>query len=259
MIGRLVFATLRKKTPFYVVSHERSGTHFTINTIFANAYVVPRLRYVGDWLGPYDHPATRHRHLEDFRREWPLWQRGGGLVKTHADAPLFKEWYPAAPVVYVWRDPRDTLVSFFHYLNSDELHRTNPGLESQRCSNFAEFLRRPLTDYLKHGFSHEPDFDNVAARWASHVSGWLSAPGICVVRYEQLKNNFREAVRDICRSVGAVPRWRQKAVGLRDAVSVLPRKGVAGEWRKYFTAEDEKFLEEQAARCRLTKPQWESA
>lgn len=259
IIGRLVFAALRKKTPFYVISHERSGTHFTINTIFANFYIVPRLRYVGDWLGPYDQPEMRHRHLEEFRREWPVWKQGGGLLKTHADARLFRKWYPLAPVVYVWRDPRDTLVSFFHYLNSDELYRTNPGLESQRCADFAEFLRRPLSDYLKHGFSHEPEFDNVAARWASHVSGWLSVPGICVVRYEQLKENFRHAVRHIYRSVGAVPRWRQRAVGLHDAVSVLPRKGVAGEWRKYFTVEDGKFLEEQAAPYGLNRQQWPTA
>jgi hypothetical protein len=257
MIDRLIFGILCKKTPFYVVSHERSGTHFMINTIFANAYVRPHLRYVGDWLGPYDRPESRHRHLEDFRREWPLWKNGGGLVKTHADAHLFREWYPAAPVVYVWRDPRDTLVSFFHYLNSDELHRTNPSLESQRCESFAEFLRRPLTDYLKHGFSDAASFDSVAARWASHVSGWLSVPDICVIRFEQIKSDFRRVVRDICRSTGALPRWRQKAVGLHDAISVLPRKGVAGEWKKYFTKEDEIFLEEQAQRYGLGKEDWD--
>lgn len=243
--GELVFRLLAKKEPFYVVSHERSGTHFAINTIFANAYIPPRLRYVGDWLGPYDDPATRYRHLEAFRRDWESWKNGGGMVKTHADAELFRRWYPEAPVVYVLRDPRDTLVSFFHYLNSDELHLTNPGLASQRCNNFSEFLRRPASDYLKYGFYENPEFGNVASRWARHVSGWLGMPGVCLVRYEELADDFRSAVRKVCRAVGSWPRLRQRPVGLHEAAATLPRKGVSGEWKNYFSDEDEHFLREQ--------------
>lgn len=244
-LSRALFAFLAKKEPFYVVSHERSGTHFAINTIFANTYVQPRLRYVGDWLGPYDRPEARYRHLESLQRDWGAWQQDGGMVKTHADAALFRRWYPAAPVVYVLRDPRDTLVSFYHYLNSDELHRTNPGLADQRCRDFGDFLRRPTGDYLRYGFYEKPEFDNVAGRWAQHVAGWLAMPGACVVRYEDLTRDFRGVVRKVCRAVGLWPRIRQKSVSLHDAAATLPRKGVAGEGRRYFSADDEKFLRAQ--------------
>lgn len=251
-----IFRALAARRAFYVVSHERSGTHFAINTIFRNTYVRPFLHYVGDWLGPYDNPETRYSHLEKFRNEWPRLRGRGGIIKTHSDASLFRTWYPVAPVVYVWRDPRDTMVSFFHYLNSDELHRTNPGLESQRCASFADFLRRPLSNYLKHGFSDSPDIDSVVARWASHVSGWLAMPGVIVVRYEQLKTDFRRVLYHICRSVPLLPRLQQKPVELKDAVSVLPRTGVVGEWKKYFSDADEEFLEAQAARFGLQRRDW---
>jgi hypothetical protein len=240
--SQALFALLAKKEPFYVVSHERSGTHFAINTLFANAYVQPRLRYVGDWLGPYDHPETRYRHLENLQRDWRAWRNDGGMVKTHADAALFRRWYPASLVVYVLRDPRDTLWSFYHYLNSDELHRTNPGLADQRCRDFGDFLRRPASDYLKYGFYEKPEFDNVVGRWAQHVVGWLAAPGVCVIRYEDLARDFRGVVRKVCRAVGLWPRLRKKAVGLHDATATLPRQGVTGEGRRQFSPEDEKFL-----------------
>lgn len=243
--SRAIFAFLAKKAPFYVVSHERSGTHFAINTLFANTYVQPRLRYVGDWLGPYERPETRHRHLENLQRDWDGWRKDGGMVKTHADTALFRRWYPEAPVVYVLRDPRDTLVSFFHYLNSDELHQSNPGLADQRCRDFGKFLRRPASDYLKFGFYEKAEFDNVVGRWAQHVAGWLDTPGVCVVRYEELARDFRGVVRKVCRAVGLWPRIRKKAVGLHDATATLPRKGVTGEGRRHFSAEDEKFLVEQ--------------
>ncbi len=241
-LSSAVFGLLARRTPFYVVSHERSGTHLTINTLFRNAYVQPRLLYVGDWLGPYDRPNTRFAHLEGFRAKWPATSRAGGIIKTHADVMLFREKYPKAKVVYVLRDPRDTLVSFFHYLNSDELHHSNPGLPNQRSANFAEFLRRPPSDYLLYGFSNEPSFSNVAGRWASHVAGWLAQPGVCVVTYEQLRANFRRCVLRICFAVGLWPRLSQRAVGLHDAPSVLPRSGHSGGWREVFSRADEELL-----------------
>lgn len=243
----LVFRLLVRRNPFYVVSHERSGTHLTINTLFRNTYVQPCLHYVGDWLGPYDAPSARYAHLETFARDWPTLSSRGGIIKTHADAELFHKRYPKADVVYVLRDPRDTMVSLFHYLNSDDLHRTNPGLASQRCADFGEFLRRPASDYLRLGFYENPDFEDVAGRWAQHVSGWLSIPGICVVRYEEFKKDFRKTVNRVCRSIGIVPRLLQAPVGLYDAPAILPRQGASGGWRDYFSDDDEQFLQKRIA------------
>lgn len=243
-----LFALLARKTPFYVISHERSGTHFAINTLFRNAYVAQTFSYVGDWLGPYDQPETRHRHLERFQKAWPERRRAGGLIKSHCDAETFQRFFPEAKVVYVLRDPRDTLVSFFHYLNSEDLHRTNPGLADQRSTKFSEFLRRTPSTYLRMGFFENPDFDNVVGRWASHVCGWAVRPNVCLLRYEDLKTDFRKCVWKTCRHVGLLPRLRMKAVRMEEGASILPRKGVMGDWKNHFSPEDEEFLNTELAR-----------
>jgi len=245
------FNLLAPKTPFYVISHERSGTHFAINTLFRNTYVAQTFSYVGDWLGPYGKPETRYQHLDRFREEWPERRRTGGLIKSHCDSVTFVKHFPKAKVVYVLRDPRDTLVSFFHYLNSEALYGTNPGLANQRCRDFSEFLRRPATDYLRMGFFEDANFDNVVGRWASHTHGWLARPEVCVLRYEDLKSDYRACVRRACRSVGLLPRLRQQAVGLQDGASILPRKGVVGDWKNMFTVEDEEFLQRELAPWKL--------
>jgi hypothetical protein len=39
--AKVRFSTTRLPAPFYVVSHERSGTHFLINTLLKNAVLKP--------------------------------------------------------------------------------------------------------------------------------------------------------------------------------------------------------------------------
>lgn len=247
----VLFKVLSPKTPIYIISHERSGTHFTINNLFRNTYVSQRLRYVGDWMGPYEDRSTQFLHIKEFVQEWPVLMKQGGLIKSHCDARLFQNHFPKSRVVYVLRDPRDTLVSFFHYLNRDELYHTNPGLATQRCENFSEFLRRPASDYLRLGFFEKPGFDNVCGRWAEHVSGWTSMPGVCVVRYEALKTDYRTVLGKICRANRIVPRLRVSPVNLKDGASVLPRKGIVGDWKNVFSREDEDFLAGEIARYGL--------
>lgn len=247
-VNEVIFRLLRKRDPIYVISHERSGTHFAINNLFRNTYIAPNFRYVGDWLGPYSDDSNRFHHIDTFAADWPRWKKGGGIVKSHTCASLFLARFPKARVIYVMRDPRDTLVSFFHYLNKNELYQTNPQLADQRCGDFSEFLRRPASDYLRLGFFDAPDFNNVVGRWASHVKGWLTVPDVCIVRYEDLKTNYQTTIRRICREVGLISRLTMSPVPMDPRNAILPRKGVVGDWKTHFSKEDEQFLAAELAR-----------
>ncbi|MFV0337007.1 MAG: sulfotransferase domain-containing protein [Chthoniobacterales bacterium] len=241
-LTNFLYSLLSRKRPFYVISHERSGTHFAINTLFRNTYIRQEFSYVGDWIGPYNNPATRNQHLKKFYENWTVRLHQGGIIKSHCDRETFQKYFPKERIVYVLRDPRDTLVSFYHYLNSNKLYETNPGLDDHRCTSFSEFLRRPASDYLRLGFYQNPDFDNVVGRWASHVEGWMNTPGVCVLRYEDLKTHFRSCVWRACRQIGILPRWNQASVSLGDGSSILPRKGITGDWKNFFSESDENFL-----------------
>lgn len=122
---------------FYVVSHERAGTHFTINTLLKNTVGISRQANVGEWFGPYDDPAARFAHVDAACQSIP---DASTLIKSHCDADLFLARYPRRPVLWVVRDPRDTLVSWFHYLNREEYYRNNPGVERFTGGTFGDFL-----------------------------------------------------------------------------------------------------------------------
>ena len=229
---------------FYVISHERSGTHFMINTILRNTYAKRGWHNVGEWFGPYDNHTDRFAHIDAFNSTWEQARKQRAIIKSHCDRDLIEAQYKRAKVIYVLRDPRDTLTSWFHYLNRDEFYHHNPQVPDHRCESFAEFLRRPLSPFLKYSYSLHGNFSNVAERWASHVSGWLGTPGTLVCRYEQLHRDYRFVLGRVADFLGLRLRLRTRPVGLHDVPSILPRKGIIGDWRNVFSEADEAFLRE---------------
>jgi len=248
---------------FYIISHERSGTHFLINTLLLNLKIRRGkglgdgagwgFHNMGEWYGPYNEPEHRFDHLKNLKSAWNELSARAAIIKTHSDAELFRQTFPDAPALYILRDPRDTLVSWYHYLNQNRYYRIHPWLENHRCSSFSEFLRRPVTEFLRGAYSLNGGFSNVAERWAAHVAGWLhqQKKEICLVRFSVLKNESEETVRRIAEFLGVECKGRFRTPGLLTAPSMLPRKGVVGDWKTLATEEDEGFIRDAAERYGL--------
>jgi hypothetical protein len=234
-----------KATPdlmFYVISHERSGTHFCINTIVHNTFLRPGFHIIPEWFGPYNNPSQRFARIDGFNQQWYKHMKTSAVIKSHCERSLFEKVYRPAKVVYVLRDPRDVMNSWFHYLNKDTFHENNPQAGNHYCDCMSEFLRRPIGEWLRYGSSLEGDFDNVIQRWASHVSGWLEAPNTLVVRYEERKYDYKTVLRKVSKFLGIRLRPVTRAVGLKDGYAIEPRKGQVGDWRNFFRPGDEAFI-----------------
>jgi hypothetical protein len=237
--------------PFYVAAHERSGMHFMINTITTNAVTRPGHYSTGDWNGPYvsGHPR-QFLHTERLRNNWELIIASHSIIKTHNDRDLFDFKFPKAKAVYVLRDPRDTLVSLFYYFNHPANSRARWSAEHQYAS-VAEFLRRPASTYLRWANSRYGKSNNVVERWVYHVKGWLDADETIVVRYEELKTDFRGVLERLSRFLSLELLPYLSPVGLEDGPAILPRKGVIGDWRDHFTADDEVIVREAVEKVGL--------
>ena len=199
---------------------------------------------IGEWFGPYDNPADQRLHIDAFNAQWAEKATGASIIKSHCDRDLFEAYYTKAKVVYVLRDPRDVMTSWFHYLNNPKYYSKNPQVEDHRCASFADFIRRPASPFLRHCYSLKGDFSNVVERWAEHVKGWIEAPDTIVVRYEDLKIDSGKVLAPAADFLGLSLRRKINRVALEDAPSVLPRKGEIGDWRSLFSPEDERFLVE---------------
>ncbi|MBN2162269.1 MAG: sulfotransferase domain-containing protein [Pontiellaceae bacterium] len=242
------------KCLFYIVSHERSGTHFLINSIQLNA-CVRRGRgigmgagwgrhNIGEWFGPYNQPEHRFDHIDAVNEKWSRLSSRAAIIKTHCDRALFNEKYIPAPIVYICRDPRDTLLSWYNYLNQDRLYRIHPYLEDHRCASFSEFIRRPASDFLKRNYSLSPAFDNVVERWAAHVSGWMKDgdPNVLTVRFRDLKADPLGVLNKVASFTGIRLKPDFLPAGLLGSESMLPQNGIRGAWKSTVSEADQSFI-----------------
>jgi hypothetical protein len=154
------------------------------------------------------------------------------IVKTHKRyLPFFRK----LKAMQVIRDPRDVMVSYFFYLR---------GRQSSSQNQFSDFIRNP-----KHGLQ----------AWFVYHKSW-ERKDKAVFRYEDLMcDDLKQFVRmvsflevDVPESLiqEAVMRSRFKEVKSIEIEygnpkceeyvddSAFTRKGVIGEWKRYFTADD---------------------
>lgn len=181
----------------------------------------------------------------DLRHPWP-YQSIPRFIKTHQKyrAGLFSR---PGRAVYVLRDPRDAMVSYFHFLRSSTVRPYD--------GEFKDFIRHDvfgLRAYIKHYLS-----------WQSHST--------IVVRYDHLQQDAVAALRRILAACAISAREElihlaversdfrqvravQQKSGLTEPDSFRPgyvfaRSGKTGQWPEYFTRADEAYYQTICDAC----------
>jgi hypothetical protein len=250
-----IFKKLCRVEPVCVFSHERSGTHLALNLLYRNLYIHQVFLDLPVWNAPEIHCVNEHWKLAGRKVGDVL--RIGGLIKSHCEVEIYRNFLPKLPVIYVVRDPRDTLVSFFYYLNNREFHANNSGLEHLACECFSEFLRRPLDEFLRFGFSLDGTMQNVVERWARHYAGWKKEPSCLIMRYEDLLGNMVQSVWRIALFAKVFPKIFMRSYNVGEKGAILPRKGTVGDWKNHFSFEDLEFTESILAAQGISLTEWD--
>ncbi|XP_004867058.1 sulfotransferase family cytosolic 2B member 1 isoform X4 [Heterocephalus glaber] len=173
------------------------------------------------------------------------------LLSSHLPVHIFPKaaFDTKAKVIYVGRNPRDILVSFYHY------------------SKIARQLKDPGTpdQFLQDFLKGEVQFGS----WFDHIKGWIRMQGkenFLFLTYEELQQDLHGSVQRICEFLGRP--LAEEALGSVVAHStfgamkantmsnytLLPptlldhrlgaflRKGISGDWKNHFTvAQSEAF------------------
>ncbi|XP_028340932.1 sulfotransferase 2B1, partial [Physeter macrocephalus] len=152
-------------------------------------------------------------------------------------------------VIYVGRNPRDVVVSLYHY------------------SKIARQLKDPGTpdQFLKNFLKGEVQFGS----WFDHIKGWIRMQGkenFLFITYEELQQDLHSSVQRICQFLGrlldeealesvvAHSAFKAMKANTMSNFSLLPpslldqshgaflRKGICGDWKNHFTvAQSEAF------------------
>jgi hypothetical protein len=227
--------TLPRK-PALVVSHERSGTHFLMNTLGQNFGYLPYTDL--DERQGFDPRSTPQRLDFLLGAPWPT----RTVLKSHHQVEMLQPLplvAAAFEVFYIVRDPRDVLLSFRRYLAGCAAG-TGPV-----TATVGEFLRAApsglIVRYQRQAAA------SMVERWRQHVEGWLDAaaklPGrVTVLRYDDLDERFAVTVERLAAALG---RPAAAPVPVRPSKIehvVLAGEGGSGRYRGVLTADDLAFV-----------------
>lgn len=200
-----------------VAAHERSGTHFVMNSL-ASCY-----GYVSQpWIN-FDHiPFHINFYWPQEVRKQLLALAAGPrrhLIKSHHQAGFFADELPRLAEHYVFfyvcRHPADVLLSYWRFLHHW------PWLEGPKVADPLTFARSEPCGYMMRYQLRQ--HANLMQRWAAHVEGWLEAaaavPRVLVVRYEDLDAHFEEVAAGFAWGLGRPPQALRRPP--RD-VNVIP-------------------------------------
>jgi hypothetical protein len=224
---------MRKK--ILVISHERSGTHFLINTIAqCFEYLPNQIDLVNTSQLTLNNPEAIRRCMRQYRGCFVA-----NVFKSHHAypffAPLLPELLEEFIVFYIQRDGRDVMTSFWTYLNrlpaagwGPKVPAVGEFMRATSTGRFTQFqaTRRPIT---------------MLQRWVEHVEGWNRANlPIHRVSYEALHTQYDNVVNTISEIIGQPPvRMIRPTL---DSPSSLPWRGRVGTWKEFFTEADEEYF-----------------
>ena len=191
------------RLPIMVVSHERSGTHFTMNSIagcfdyVSNPWIdIDRHQFN---INYFHTPSVKGLLLKVAEL------RPANMLKSHHEFEFFKRFMPATEgklhIVYVYRNPADVMASFWRFLHTWDWAE---GPLEDTALGFA--TAAPMGQSMRYQFRQYP---SMLERWANNVEHWVDAArranNIHIVRYEDLAEHFEDTIQRLGRRMGMQP------------------------------------------------------
>ena len=190
-----------------VVSHERSGTHLTLNSLHENNCV--------------NVPTSDRNIVNGFLYNY----KGNRILKSHHSAEWFDDWvFDSYNVVYVKRNLFDTLNSMYFYC------KRHPNVFGD-FGTIGEFVwKTPDSSKDVYSFNHQSNFVD---RILNHRISFENKK-IIEVNYETIVNDY-SSFRDTMNSYSIPSRNSKPKMGEGQYVS--PRKGIVGDYKNNMSSE----------------------
>ena len=181
---------------------------------------------------------------------------GSNIYQGH-----YLAFYPAATTLVQWRDPRDVLVSLYHYLYFETDFVSAASVAKTRAeAGFADFedVRANLPSFIERTFTHPT---GLRFSWNDFFDAWYPARGVTHTSYERLQIDPVTELARVVTALGKTPD-RDQIVKTVDRFSFeklsgrkegeenrnsFMRKGIVGDWKNVFSPEATTMLDKMTA------------
>lgn len=250
-----VSVSAKYRPKIIVVSHERSGTHFLMNSLAAN------FGYIAEpWLNLDLELGVNFHSPEAFERLMTtlIGQHVRNVAKSHHEYGFFAGWIENVlheyKIIYVHRAVEEVMVSYQRYLNAIPWH------EGPKCKDLRCFIgSHPVGLMLRYQMRHA---ESLVQRWCNHVNGWLDASeqlnksSFLAVSYTSLNERFSQTMQRISEFLG---------IELPDSVTrpspnynvILPNSPDVASYSELYGPDGLEYLNSIAAKSiRRISEQW---
>lgn len=248
---RLRFASASADLPILLgISFPKSGTHLLDQILLGFNRVAPFSRRLHSFYAEYEGESGRKR-LPEQALAWTNSLGPGDVASAHLFAReevVQCVCTPAFIPYFIFRDPRDVVVSHVFYVTDMEArhvhHDYYQSLPDFNARLQVSILGRPDKDM---------EFPNIADRFVPYL-GWLDQPAVMKIHFEDLIRDRAATLNRIIDHFLARTRLQSHRELILEALesSINPRRsptfrsGKTGEWRKYFTEEHKKIFKNVA-------------
>ena len=232
------------------ISFPKSGTHLLDQILLGFSNVAPYSKRIHSFYAEYEGESGRKRSPEQALA-WLDSLRPCDVASAHLFArseAMSRVCSPAFIPYFIFRDPRDVVVSHVFYVTDMEArhvhHEYYQSLPDLNARLNVSVLGRPEADV---------EFPNIAERFAPYL-GWLDRDEVLSIHFEDLINDRATALARIMDHALARTSIQAPRQSILDSLesSINPkrsptfRSGKTGEWKKYFTDEHKRIFKRVA-------------
>ena len=250
-VQRVRFAAQPVDLPILLgISFPKSGTHLLDQILLGFSRVAPFSERLHSFYSEYE-GETGTKRAPEQALAWLDSLRSGDIASAHLFArpdAVRRVTSPAFVPYFVFRDPRDVVVSHVFYVTDMEArhvhHKYYASLPDFDSRLYISILGRSDTDI---------EFPDIAARFAPYLD-WLDCPQVLSIHFEDLINDRAMTLsRIVDHLLTRLPLHGSKKLILNSLESSINpkrsptfRSGKTGEWKKYFTNEHKKLFKDVA-------------
>lgn len=249
LIQRLRFISQPAELPILLgISFPKSGTHLLDQILLGFSNIAPFAKRLHSFYAEYEGESGAKRSPEQALA-WLDSLRPRDIASAHLFArpeAVVRVCKPEFVPYFIFRDPRDVVVSHVFYVTDMEARHVHHGyyksLPDFNARLTVSILGRPEADI---------EFPDVAERFEPYL-GWLDRPEILTIHFEDLIHDRAAALNRITDHLLRTAPLQTPRHLILDALesSINPtksptfRSGKTGEWKKYFTEEHKKIFKE---------------